>query len=155
MKNYLALVSVPPAGGVTGQRFEWRDTIRKVPNEPRAEIVPEGTPGGQAAQTHGSVLAANDARLLLSLEPHTGRMHQLRVQAASRGMPVIGDLVYGGVPIANVEGGRSSPIALHAWRIRYTDPDSGEPVEVTCSLPPGPPWDEWLGFLNAAPDVTC
>jgi len=74
-----------------------------------------------AGQTRGKeALAAADAasvRLhpslgfvsLLRLQLHTGRTHQLRVQLAGRGFPVIGDVKYGGP--------RWQPLLLHAWRI--------------------------------------
>jgi 23S rRNA pseudouridine1911/1915/1917 synthase len=154
IKTYLAVVSPPTPADPAAQTFEWRDFIRKVPDEPRAEIVPEGTTGGKEACTRGKVLVATDDRLLLALEPHTGRMHQLRIQAAARGMAVVGDQLYGGSSHLDTTDDRTTPIALHAWRIRYTDPDTAEPVEVACPLPPGPLWNAWLKFVNISPGIT-
>jgi 23S rRNA pseudouridine1911/1915/1917 synthase len=149
-KTYLALVTpaaaAPPAAGTA---FEWKDTLRKLPDEPRAEIVIEGAAGGREAVTTGQVLAPAAAgmilpatgTLLLQLEPLTGRMHQLRVQAAARGLPIVGDTLYGGRPL---DGSRQAPraeaIGLHAWRITFHDPATATETTVTCPLPSGPPW---------------
>lgn len=153
-KTYLAVVSAPVQAPTAGQALEWRDTIRKVPDEPRAMIVPKGTVDGREALTTGHVLAVTDALAVLVLEPLTGRMHQLRVQAASRKMPVLGDVIYGAAPFPGASDDRASPIALHAWRIRYTDPDTAEPVDVECPPPPGPLWDAWLGLLHTPSGIT-
>jgi 23S rRNA pseudouridine1911/1915/1917 synthase len=143
-KTYRAIVTPtgaePPAAGAT---LEWHDTIRKVPDEARAEIVPAGTPGARAAVTTGIARSAlPDGMLLLELEPLTGRMHQLRVQAASRGLPVVGDTLYGGRPSGDAAptDSRTNPIALHAWRITFLDPGSGEPVTLTVPPPDVAPW---------------
>jgi 23S rRNA pseudouridine1911/1915/1917 synthase len=142
-KTYLAVVTCPAQVLVEGQSFEWRDTIRKVPGEPRAEVVPEGTDGGRSAVTTGRVVAVDSSRAIVALEPRTGRMHQLRVQAASRGLPVVGDTMYAGGTLPETAGDRSAPIGLHAWRIQFTDPDTGEPVEVTCPPPLSSLWNAW------------
>lgn len=143
-KTYLALVApaADPPGLAAGTPLEWHDTIRKVPDEPRAELVPAGTPDGREATTRGRVRdVGGDGTLLLELEPVTGRMHQLRVQAAARGLPVVGDRLYGGrtaePPPADA---RSAAIALHAWRIGFLDPTARAETVVTCPLPPSPPW---------------
>jgi 23S rRNA pseudouridine1911/1915/1917 synthase len=145
-KTYLACVTATgPHGLAVGDAFTWRDLVRKVPDEPRAEIVAAGVAGGRAAVTHGRVLAAAGDLLRLELVPETGRMHQLRLQAAARGLPVAGDVLYGGPAGGDPAGGRPAdaeteartrPIALHAWRIAFRDPDVGATVEVECP-PPG------------------
>jgi 23S rRNA pseudouridine1911/1915/1917 synthase len=149
-KTYLAIVTPTVANPLAvDAAFEWRDTIRKLPDEPRAEIVPEGTVDGRTAVTTGRALPAAAAgtllpegeTLFLELEPLTGRMHQLRVQAAARGLPIVGDTLYGGRPL---DGSRQAPraeaIGLHAWRITFHDPATGAETTVTCPLPSGPPW---------------
>jgi 23S rRNA-/tRNA-specific pseudouridylate synthase len=77
--------------------------------------------------------------LLVELEPLTGRMHQLRVQAANRGLPVVGDTLYGGLPVG---AAHAEAIGLHAWRITFRDPATGEATTITCPPPSGPPWPE-------------
>ena len=138
-KTYLAIVApAPMPTPAAGTAFEWHDTIRKIPDEPRAEIVPAGTPDGRAAIPRGHVRhAGDDGTLLVELEPMTGRMHQLRVQAASRGLPVVGDTLYGGRPLGDPA---FTAIGLHAWRITFRDPATGTETTVTCPPPTSPPW---------------
>jgi 23S rRNA pseudouridine1911/1915/1917 synthase len=151
-KTYRTFVAAQrPHGLAVGDTFLWDDLVRKLPDEPRVEIVATGSDadesageaaGAARAITGGRVLAVAGDRLELELVPETGRMHQLRVQAAARGLPVVGDLLYGGPAFATVGDAtagdtadpRSRPIALHAWRIAFADPETGVPVEVTCPL---------------------
>jgi 23S rRNA pseudouridine1911/1915/1917 synthase len=143
-KTYLAVVdhqggeSSPAADGVC----EWYDVLRKVPEEARSEIVAATEPGGREAVTRMRVVGgdAEGRRFLVQLEPLTGRMHQLRLQAASRGLPIVGDDLYGGTPLGDAES-RERPILLHAWRIAYDDPDSGERIVVEAPLPDH--WPAW------------
>lgn len=126
---------------------EWRNFVEKVPDEPRARLADRSGPTAREAVTTAWLVgraptpAGCIPRLLLELAPLTGRMHQLRLQAAARGMPVVGDDLYGGGPEAI--GGpavaaadpRTRAIALHARRIAFADPDTGQPVAVEAPLP--------------------
>jgi len=156
-KTYLALLAVDDASTAEFPA-EWRDVLEKVPDQPRARIVPRETEGGREAITHARQLAGAAGWLLAELEPLTGRMHQLRVQSASRGMPVLGDALYGGETDAvatratfgpAVADPRSRPIALHAWRIRYVDPETASAVSV--ESPPPAFWPEEARAVAAAP----
>lgn len=94
-KTYLAWVT----GKVQSQQLGlWVDHLRKVTNRSHAEIVQPGSEGARVAETRASLrlydYSAN--RSLLELSPLTGRMHQLRLQTAHRGFPIIGDWQYGG-----------------------------------------------------------
>lgn len=96
--------------------------------------------GRQAPSRVVGVEALEKAGLLeLEFEPVTGRMHQIRVQAASRGLPVLGDTLYG-CPLSYEAPPALDPrfaaIALHAASITYLDPESGRPITVDCD----PPW---------------
>ena len=146
VKTYLAVVAAGteaaeqvPAADPIG----WRDFLRKLPEEARSEIVSPETPQSREAVTQVSWIdcrSGDGGRQLLQLMPLTGRMHQLRLQAASRGLPIVGDELYGGPPL--VEGDtRERPILLHAWRIAYADPDSGERVTIEAPLPDH--WPAW------------
>lgn len=151
-KTYVAILA---AGATTspaaGAAVEWRDRIAKCPDVAEARIVGADDPAGREAVTIARTLGeVEPGRWLVELAPVTGRMHQLRVQAAARGMPVVGDTLYGGPA---PEGGpalwggaahddvdtadrRRQPIALHALSIRFRDPDTDEEVVVTAALPP-------------------
>lgn len=65
----------------------------------------------------------------LRLWPETGRTHQLRVQAALRGLPIVGDTSYG------ASQPFSRGIALHALRLGLRHPILGTPLELTAPLP--------------------
>lgn len=153
-KTYLALLTDPAPGSVgTGEEATWRDCIAKVPEEPRARIARHDEPGARSAETRVRFLARPDPDMLLArLEPLTGRMHQLRVQAAARGLPIVGDTLYGapaGIARAAEPPAATEPrrraIALHAWRIAYADPDTGEIIGIEAAPPGG-----WPGVADAA-----
>ena len=143
VKTYLAVVAGtekerPPAGAA-----EWRDFLRKIPEEARSEIVEPQATAAREAVTQVAWLdgaGAVEDRAALRLVPATGRMHQLRLQAASRGLPIVGDELYGGPSLGGGDP-RERPILLHAWRIDYADPDSGERVTVEAPLPEH--WPTW------------
>jgi len=143
-KTYLAVVEPMAGGDVPGDEpIEWRDHLRKIPEQARSEIVSAETPLARDAATRAVRVDRGDTggrRLLLRLEPLTGRMHQLRLQAASRGLPIVGDELYGGPPLG-IGDDRERPILLHAWRIAYADPDTGEAIVVEAPLPPH--WPAW------------
>jgi 23S rRNA pseudouridine1911/1915/1917 synthase len=118
----------------------WEDLVLKLPDEARTRLAVVGEPQGREAVTFARHLRRlTPGTLLLELAPVTGRMHQLRLQAASRGMPMLGDALYGGPETswADPQGAepREKPIALHAARIVYADPDSAAVVTIDAPLP--------------------
>ncbi|MCX6356388.1 MAG: RluA family pseudouridine synthase [Candidatus Aureabacteria bacterium] len=72
---------------------------------------------------------------LVRLRPHTGRTHQIRVHMAHLGHPVLGDAVYGRRKSRMVEGHEAVRPMLHAWRLGFTHPRTGEGVAVEAPLP--------------------
>jgi 23S rRNA pseudouridine1911/1915/1917 synthase len=82
------------------------------------------------AVTHFDVVELLPAHALLRARLETGRTHQIRVHAAAIGLPVAGDPVYG-VP----EPGLDRQF-LHAARLAFAHPVTGDAVEVTSPLPP-------------------
>ena len=145
-KTYIAVVETGAAAKETlpgADAVEWRDLLRKVPEEARSEIVDSQALAAREAITHASWIdcaGRDEGKRLLKLMPVTGRMHQLRLQAASRGLPIVGDELYGGPPLGDGDAAER-PILLHAWRIDYADPDSGERITVEAPLPDH--WPAW------------
>jgi 23S rRNA pseudouridine1911/1915/1917 synthase len=88
------------------------------------------TDSPREAVTHFEVERLLDGDALLDVRLETGRTHQIRVHLAAIGLPVVGDRVYG-VP----DPGLARQF-LHAWRLAFTHPVTGEPVEVESPLPP-------------------
>jgi len=82
------------------------------------------------AVTHFEVDRLLDDHALLDVRLETGRTHQIRVHLAAIDLPVVGDRVYG---VRDPELERQF---LHAWRLAFPHPVSGEPVEVESPLPP-------------------
>jgi 23S rRNA pseudouridine1911/1915/1917 synthase len=91
--------------------------------------------GGRPAVTHWRVRERLAGVDLVELRLETGRTHQIRVHLSSIGHPVVGDRTYGADPRLAERTGAERPF-LHAWRLRFRHPLSGEPVEVTEELPP-------------------
>jgi 23S rRNA pseudouridine1911/1915/1917 synthase len=142
-KIYWAAVEgeVRPEAGV------WEDWLRKLPEEARSECVAADTPGARHARLRFRCLAAGGGGTMLELRPETGRMHQIRVQAAARGWPVQGDLLYGArLPFGPpAETPRDRVVALHARSLTFLHPIRYEPVTVVAPLP-----DYW-GELGVPP----
>ena len=89
---------------------------------------------GKPARTRYVVESARGGAALVRCVLETGRTHQIRVHLAHRGWPVIGDPLYGGrapAPAA-LSPGRQ---ALHAFRLGFTHPSSGERLLFHSDLP--------------------
>jgi 23S rRNA pseudouridine1911/1915/1917 synthase len=132
-KIYWAVVEgdVEPAEG------RWEDWLLKLPEEARTERVAEGTPAARYAVLAYRVLNHAPESTLLEIRPETGRMHQIRVQAAVRGWPVRGDVIYGSTqsfgPPAELP--RDRVIALHARQLTFLHPIRNEPITLVAPLP--------------------
>ena len=88
-------------------------------------------PGGREAVTHYRVLGRYPGHTHVECSLETGRTHQIRVHMAYLGHPLLGDTVYGrGKPVKGLAGQ-----CLHARRLRFVHPSTGELVEVECPLP--------------------
>lgn len=86
---------------------------------------------GREAVTHWSVLARYPGYTHVECRLETGRTHQIRVHLASVGHPLLGDTVYGAKkPVPGLAGQ-----CLHARRLRFVHPATGETMELECPLP--------------------
>ncbi len=85
---------------------------------------------GKEAVTHWTVLERFSGYTHLSCRLETGRTHQIRVHLASIGHPLLGDAVYGGKPWPGLKGQ-----CLHARRLTFTHPATGERLCLECPLP--------------------
>jgi 23S rRNA pseudouridine1911/1915/1917 synthase len=139
-KIYWALVE----GDVSVDEGEWRDFLRKIDSESRAEIIAEGSDNAREAITRYRVLKRLEGTTLLELAPKTGRMHQLRIQAAARGLPVLGDSLYGSTRAfgPRADNARDRIIALHARSLRLNHPFRKEPLTIEAPLP-----DAWRDLV--------
>ncbi|MBQ8159519.1 MAG: RluA family pseudouridine synthase [Clostridia bacterium] len=87
-------------------------------------------PQGREAITEWKVLGRGRSADLLDVHILTGRTHQIRVHMKSVGHPVCGDVIYG------TEKGTKVPrLMLHAWKLDFTHPSSGERMHMVCPPP--------------------
>jgi 23S rRNA pseudouridine1911/1915/1917 synthase len=86
--------------------------------------------GGREARTNYHVMQHWDDFTLLEVRMETGRTHQIRVHLSAIGYPVVGDKIYG------VTSARVPRLFLHATRLGFKLPTSGQYVEFTSELPP-------------------
>jgi 23S rRNA pseudouridine1911/1915/1917 synthase len=131
-KLYLAWTAgVPPSERGTLRTALVRDVVRRVTRAIPAEEA-EGDPDDLAVLDY-EVEARTDraARLLVRLR--TGQTHQIRAQLAREGLPLFGDVKYGG-PAAPA-GARCDRPALHARRLVVPHPVGGAPVAIEAPLP--------------------
>jgi len=110
-----------------------RDPVRRVRMTARLEE-------GRAAWSEYRVLRRFPKFTFLQVRIGTGRTHQIRVHLSSIGHPVAGDTLYGA---ANQEYGR---YFLHAHRIRFRQPVTGQEIVVVSPLPPD--LEQWLADLK-------
>jgi 23S rRNA pseudouridine1911/1915/1917 synthase len=92
----------------------------------------------RAARTDWRVLCRIDATTLLEVELHTGRTHQIRVHFASLRHPVVGDTLYGANEKLRVGHVTLPPLGrnfLHAAKIAFAQPRTGQRIELTAPLP--------------------
>jgi 23S rRNA pseudouridine1911/1915/1917 synthase len=136
-KTYLALVR----GKVRAESGSIRAPIGR--DSLRRTRMTTKSKTGRAALTEYRVRQRFEKFTFLEVRIHTGRTHQIRVHLASIGHPVAGDRLYGG-PAAE-------RIFLHAWRIAFTSPATGERVMVEAPLPGD--LTAWLASLNPGPII--
>lgn len=111
-KRYMVLVEGSLRGIGT-----WTDYIAKPDRQPR--LVDPGHSTGKRAVLDWQALETDGERTLLQVDLRTGRPHQIRLQATSRGHPVVGDFRYGAT---SALGDRA--IALHHALLRVDPPES-------------------------------
>jgi 23S rRNA pseudouridine1911/1915/1917 synthase len=106
----------------------WVDWLRKHADTNLVAAGPE-RPDSKRAETIAVPQAWNRGAGLLLLHPRTGRPHQLRVQCATRGMPIMGDRKYGS------QRPFDGMLALHALALEFQHPTRGETLRVACPPP--------------------
>ena len=100
----------------------------------RTRVTSEGDRGGKESSVEFRILERRPGRTTLELRPLSGRSHQLRIQLASRGFPILGDIKYGARARSKASDGRSR-IALHARQITFSHPTRREAITVVVPLP--------------------
>ena len=123
-REYLALVEgIPPAHSGTVDAPIGRDRRERL-----LHSIDTDTP--REARTHFELLEPLGNAALLRVTLETGRTHQIRVHMRAIGHPVLGDRAYGGPAWFGLERQ-----FLHAARLRFPHPVSGERVDISSPLP--------------------
>jgi 23S rRNA pseudouridine1911/1915/1917 synthase len=122
-KIYLALVAGSPRirAGVVSAPIA-RDPVH------RKKMKVTSTGRGREAITEYRVLATAEGKSLVECRPRTGRTHQIRVHLKHLGYPVLGDPLYG-------RRGSFSRHMLHAWKLQFRHPFSGERLTFEAAPP--------------------
>lgn len=130
-KTYWAVVE-GLVRATSGDCVHW---IRRDQRNRRVRIVGPGQPGAKEARLAYRRLKTLERCSLLEVEPQTGRKHQIRVQLADLGYPILGDRKYG--------GRRAFPagIALHALRLAVIHPVGEEQLVLEAPVP-----ETWRAF---------
>lgn len=117
-------------------------------NRMKMAVVNPGS--GKAAITDWEVLChdpSTDSSLVLCTL-HTGRTHQIRVHMLHLGHPLIGDPIYANPKRQNARPGR---LMLHAWRLCFNHPRTGNRVELEASIP-----SEYTPWMQCFPNgIPC
>ena len=130
-KKYLAVVHGRPPKEGTLQDLLYRDKVRRmtlVADKPGKDVQP--------AELSYRLLCADEEMSLVRIALRTGRTHQIRVQFASRGWPLVGDRRYGISDAAQT-------IALFSCRLAFSHPRTGE--KLVFEKQPPAEWP-WIGF---------
>ncbi|MGY4691751.1 RluA family pseudouridine synthase [Salibacterium sp. K-3] len=133
-KRYLAVVRGKPP------KFQDRleDYLLKDRQSNQVSISSPHHKKAQKAVLEYKTIGSGNNLSLLSIDLHTGRPHQIRVQSASRGCPLYGDQKYG--------SGVNKPgqqIALWSHTLAIEHPTTKEEIKITSEPPDAYPWNLW------------
>ena len=124
-KTYMAIVAPMPREKTT--QFVVENNLAKM-NQKILKIH-SVTSGGDHAKTEFEFLQSNQQAGLIKASPLTGRTHQIRVHLSEYGCPIVGDILYGGIPI------NPQRTMLHAFQLEFTHPISHELMSITAPPP--------------------
>ena len=128
-KEYLAVIHGEPAQ--ESGRLEdllLRDKARKM-----TLVAKEMAKGVQPAALRYRVISCQNGMSRVRIQLETGRTHQIRVQFASRNLPLVGERKYAVLD-------DPCEIALWSFRLSFTHPTTGEKMEFTKQPPESYPW---------------
>lgn len=136
-KTYWAIVRKKPTHA-SGQLVHW---LVKDERKNKTTAFKKDTLGALRSELSYKIIGENAGEFLLEVNPVTGRPHQIRVQLASMGCPIKGDVKYG-----DVEPNADGSICLHARKLEFVHPVKKEPMMLEASLPKTIFWNPFSHF---------
>jgi 23S rRNA pseudouridine1911/1915/1917 synthase len=125
-----------------GKMVNWliKDTSKNV-----TKAYDEEVDGAKRAELNYRYLGTLNRHHLIEVKPITGRPHQIRVQLATAGSPIRGDIKYG-----FKQPNTDASIHLHARKLYFNHPIKNEPIDLVASLPETEFWEQFLAFDQSA-----
>ncbi|HAH59157.1 MAG: RluA family pseudouridine synthase [Lentimicrobium sp.] len=133
-KTYWALVNQLP----TANEQKLVHFLRKNEKQNKSYVVKKESSGAKEAVLEYRLTASSRTIHLLEIDLFTGRHHQIRAQLAAIGCPIRGDVKYG-EKRPNADGS----ICLHARKLSFSHPVTGETLNIEAKLPETPPWQHF------------
>lgn len=119
-KHYYAIIR-KAEDSVLSDRGILKDFLLSDEKSNVSEIVPEGTPKAKVAELEYQVVGQAGDLLCVDILLHTGRHHQIRLQFANAGAPLLGDAKYGNE--------KNAHLALCSYRIEFGHPKTGKNMD--------------------------
>ena len=130
-KTYWAIVTTRPTQP-EGTLVHW---LVKDEKKNKTTAYSHETTNGLRSELNYKVIDNKKGLYLVEVNPITGRSHQIRVQLASMGCPIAGDVKYGS-DVSSPDGS----IALHARKLSFIHPVKKEPLTILAQLPQNDWW---------------
>lgn len=140
VKSYRAVVRSAGAALPGDDWATWRDWLLKNQETNVVKVLPDGqtNPRAQLAELTLRLIAHQPPLAEVEVRLGTGRGHQIRVQLAHRGLPIVGDQKYGSAQKYLDQSGHPR-IALHAWQLTVPHPTLKRQLHITAPFPPSWP----------------
>ena len=131
-KKYLAVVKKkPPQDSGTLVHY-----LRKNQKDNRTTAFDKEVAHSKRGELHYKLIGSIENYHLLEIDLITGRHHQIRSQLSAIGCPIKGDVKYG-----FRRGNKDRSINLHAWKLAFNHPVTGEKVDLVADLPDESVWN--------------
>ncbi len=141
-KSYLAIVD----NIVEKQFYHLENYLIKDRKKNIARVVSKATKNAKHAEMYVEKMSAFGGATLLCIKPVTGRSHQIRVQLSSIGLPIIGDVKYGGNRHVNRRA-----ICLHSHMLSFDHPVKKNRITIHC-MPYQHHWNPFGQLLARIPN---